>query len=294
MHITAHRRTAPHHHEGFAILIPTWNNLPYLRCCIQSIRQHAALPHQIIVHINDGSDGTLEWVRQQPDLDYTHSPDNIGICYAMNAARPLISRPYVAYFNDDMYALPGWDTALMQRIRRLGTDDFFLSATMIERRDSGNPCVIIGDFGDLDTGFDEVGLLQNGPTLPKNDWYGATWPPNVVSLAWWDRVGGYSTEFTPGFYSDPDFSRKLWQGGVRIFIGVADSRVYHFGSLSTRRVKANRGRHTFLLKWGHSSAEFTAKFLRRGQPVTTPTLPDQPLRLSFFQRCKRAVAALRF
>ena len=57
----------------FSILLPTWNNLPLLKLCVHSIRTHSAYGHQIIVHVNDGSDGTLEWVREQ-GLDHTHSP----------------------------------------------------------------------------------------------------------------------------------------------------------------------------------------------------------------------------
>lgn len=49
--------------EIFSILIPTWNNLPFLKICVDSIRKNSTYRHQIIVHVNDGSDGTLEWAR---------------------------------------------------------------------------------------------------------------------------------------------------------------------------------------------------------------------------------------
>ena len=35
----------------------------------------------------------------------------------------------------------------------------------------------------------------------------------------WDLVGGLSTEYSPGMYSDPDFSKKIYEAGVRIFKG---------------------------------------------------------------------------
>ena len=44
----------------FSILIPTWNNLEFLKICIGSIRRNSTFDHQIIIHVNDGSDGTLE------------------------------------------------------------------------------------------------------------------------------------------------------------------------------------------------------------------------------------------
>jgi len=42
----------------FLIIIPTFNNLPYLKICISSIKKNSKFEHEIITHINDGSDGT--------------------------------------------------------------------------------------------------------------------------------------------------------------------------------------------------------------------------------------------
>jgi hypothetical protein len=78
-------------------------------------------------------------------------------------------------------------------------------------------------------------------------------------------VGGYSTEFSPGMYSDPDFSMKLWQAGVRNFKGVGKSRVYHFMSKSTKKLtKKINGSNIFLQKWGVTSNLFTRFYLNRG------------------------------
>ena len=96
----------------FSILIPSWNNLNYLKLCINSIQKNSTYPHQIIVHINKGNDGSLEWIEQQTRLDYTYSKENVGVCYALNACSQLASTDYILYMNDDMYACPGWDTAL--------------------------------------------------------------------------------------------------------------------------------------------------------------------------------------
>ena len=116
----------------FSILIPTWNNLPYLKLCIESLRRHSLVRHQIIVHINEGKDGTLEWVQSQSDLSYTFSEKNIGVCYALNQCRTLAIADYFLYLNDDMYVCPGWDQYLFNEIKAIGHPEFFLSATAIE------------------------------------------------------------------------------------------------------------------------------------------------------------------
>lgn len=257
----------------FSILIPTWNNLELLELCVRSIRQNSAFDHQIIVHVNDGSDGTLAWVREA-GLEHTRSPANVGICLAVNEAATLARHDYIVYLNDDMYCCPGWDRALADRIGQVGTDLFMLSGTMIEPRDTRNPCVILADYGTDVAGFDEARLVSDLPRLSKPDWYGATWPPTLVHRRWWFRVGGYSSELSPGMSSDNDFSMKLWRAGCRIFLGVGASRVYHFQCKSTGKVVKNDGPRQFLHKWGIRQSTFDRFHLRRGQVANGLVLPE--------------------
>ncbi len=253
----------------FSILIPTWNNLAFLQQCIQSIRKHSTTSYQLVVHLNEGSDGSLEWIREQGDIAYSHSEENVGVCYAMNAMRTLARADYFLYLNDDMYVLPNWDGILKEEVLACPNQYFFISATMIEPRAQSN-CSIEQNFGLTLETFEEDRLLKEWQNLQKNDWQGSTWPPNVVHKDLWDLVGGYSVEFSPGMYSDPDFSMKLWQAGVRLFKGVGRSRVYHFGSISVKRVKQNKGYYQFIRTWGMSSGTFSTYYLQRGKPFTGP------------------------
>ncbi len=249
----------------FSVLIPTWNNIGYLKVCINSILKNSYYKAQIIVIVNEGADGTAEWLETQNEIDYIFSKHNIGICYGLNIARSLIKSEYLVYANDDMYMLPNWDLELFKEIETIGNKNFMLSCTMIEPEDTGNACVIVKNYGkDIQT-FKEELLLKEYPRLIVNDWNGSTWPPSVVHIDLWDLVGGLSIEFSPGMYSDPDFSRKLFEAGVRFFKGKGNSLVYHFGSKSTKRIKRNNGRKTFLLKWGITSKTFTGKYLKIGK-----------------------------
>lgn len=270
----------------FSIVIPTWNNLAHLQLAVRSIREHSAQAHQIIVHVNDGRDGTRDWVRAQ-GLEHTASDDNIGICYAVNEAAMLARHEHLVYMNDDMYCLPGWDTALQRRAAAMPSDLYLLSGTMVEPRDSGNPCVVVGPYGDSVASFREADLLRDAGTLVRADWYGATWPPTLVARRWWFRVGGYSTELSPGMSSDNDFSMKLWHAGCRHFIGVGDALVYHFQQKSTGKVVKNDGRRQFLDKWGLTQSTFDRFYLRRGEPLAGDRLlepEDSPaLRRALFK-----------
>jgi len=260
----------------YSVFLPTWNNLGFIKACVNSIEKNSAEACQILIHVNDGSDGTLEWVKSR-GFGYTHSKENVGICLALNALRNLVTTPYIVYMNDDMWVLPNWDALLLKAISQRKDDMFFYSSTMIEPAGTGNPCVIAPlDFGTELEGFSEEKLIEASKKIKKEDWSGGTWPPNIIATRLWDLVGGYSVEFSPGMYSDPDFSKKLWEVGVRDFKGIGKSRVYHFMSKSTHRIVKNDGRTQFLRKWSMSSSTFMKGFLKWGQEgVIISDEPDQ-------------------
>ncbi len=261
----------------FSILIPTWNNLEYLKLCIDSIQKNSSFAHEIIVHVNEGSDGTLSWIESQQNISYSHSSENVGVCYALNYCSTLATTEYILYMNDDMYVCPFWDKYFYDEIQKIGHNNFFLSATAIEPR-AQSKCSIEKNYGFNFNEFNKEELLSEFESLPMEDWYGATWPPNIVHKSIWELAGKYSVEFSPGMYSDPDFSMKLWQMGIRIFKGVSKSRVYHFGSISVKKVKKNKGYYQFISKWGMTQGTFSKYFLKRGQPykglLEDPEIPD--------------------
>ncbi len=199
----------------FSVLIPSWNNLPYLKFCIDSIHKNSFYKHQIIIHVNEGTDGTLEWVKKQ-GYSYSYSNLNAGVCYALNAMSTLAVTDYIVYMNDDMYACKNWDLNLYEEIKKKEDIYFYFSGTMIEYENTGNRAVIAPhDFGrDLET-FDETKLNEFVSHLKHPDWYGACWPPSIVHKKLWNQVQGYSTEYSPGFYSDPDFERTLQSSHIR-------------------------------------------------------------------------------
>ena len=47
-----------------SILIPTFNNINYLKLLCKSLNENSNFKHQLIFHINDGSDGTLDFIKK--------------------------------------------------------------------------------------------------------------------------------------------------------------------------------------------------------------------------------------
>ena len=114
----------------FSIIIPTLNNLKFLKFCIKSIKKNSKFTHQIIPHVNIGSDGTLEYLKEQK-IDFSYTNYNSGICKGMNLAAKKANTDYILYAHDDFYFCPDWDYVLKKEIDLINHKYFYLSGTMM-------------------------------------------------------------------------------------------------------------------------------------------------------------------
>ena len=244
----------------FSIIIPTLNNLRYLKLCVESIKKNSKFINEIIPHVNIGDDGTLEYLNSN-NIRYTYTEANSGICKGMNMAAQKANYEYILYAHDDFYFSPGWDVILKNEVDKIGHNYFYLSGTMVNNGQIDFNC------GNTIDDFNEKKFLSNYKKHNFYDFQGTTWAPHLIHKEIWKKVGGFSEEFYPGTGSDPDLNMKLWNIGIRIFKGINDFKVYHFGSVVTRKYKnhpsivtesGSKGGKIFLLKWG-----FTINFFKR-------------------------------
>ena len=215
-----------------SIVIPTFNNLDYLKLCLMSLKKNSKYQHEIIIHINDGSDGTLTYIKSQ-NIKYTYSKNNIGLCSGINSAVKLTDSNYILYSHDDMYFCPEWDVELIKEIQMIKHENFYLSGVMIQKNNGH----INFDCGNTINDFDEKKLLKNYKNINCYNQQGSHFAPHIITKNLWNKVKGFSEDFNPGIGSDPDFNMKLWKEGVRIFKGLSNFKVYHFASITTRKKK---------------------------------------------------------
>ena len=241
----------------FSIIIPTFNNLDYLKLCLKSLKKNSNYEHDIIIFINEGNDGTLTYAKDN-NLKFLHSNINKGVCFAFNESAKIAKNKYLVLAHDDMYFCPRWDSVFFDELKKIKVEDFFISGTMVQNFKS----YIYLDCGNSHSNFNEDKLLKELPKIKFNNFQGSHWQPSLVPLTTWNKVGGFSMEFSPGLGSDPDFNMKLWKIGVRLFKGLGSCRVYHFSSISLRKRAWNNGAKTFLLKWGISIKFFKKYYLR--------------------------------
>ena len=247
-----------------SIIIPTYNNLQYLKFFLLSLKNNSSFSHEIILHINDGSDGTLDYAIKN-EIKYTHSHTNIGLCSSMNKAYSLITTNHILYAHDDMFFCKKWDTYLIDEINKYNHNLYYLTGTNVSTRYG----LINYDCGSDPSTFDEKKFdlfCHNDKTF---DLQSSHWAPHLIHKDAWDMIGGFSEEFNPGDGSDPDFCMKLWLANVRIFKGISKFKVYHFNSITTRnnKITLNKGTKQFLLKYGFNPRFFRKYYLKGNNSI---------------------------
>ena len=261
----------------FSILIPSFNNLNYLKLCIKSLVNNSKFNHQIIIHVNEGADGTLDYLKNL-NIEYTFTSYNAGICEGINMASKLAKHDFFLYAHDDFYFCPNWDEYLYYEIKKIGHNNFYLSGTMM------NNGHIPFDCGQNINEFNEKKFLTEYKKYNYYDFQGSTWAPTLVHKNIWNKVNGFSEEYFPGTGSDPDFNMKLWNIGIRTFKGINNCKVYHFGSIILRKkinsIKKNNygsnGAKIFLMKWGITIKFFKKFYLKSNTryeyPLSDPSI----------------------
>lgn len=277
----------------FSILIPTFNNLDYLKLCIYSLKKNSYFKNQIICHVNIGNDGTLEYLNKN-NIQHTYTEYNSGICKGINKAAKYSKFNYLLYAHDDFYFCPNWDEFLYSEVVKIGHKNFYLSGTMMNNGHIPFNC------GNSIEEFNEKKFLEEYKNHNYFDFQGSTWAPTLIHKDIWNKVGGFSEEYFPGMGSDPDFNMKLWKIGIRIFKGLNNCKVYHFGSIILRKKinllnKNNKhgsnGAKLFLKKWGITIKFFKKFYLKSDTKYDIP-LSNPKINLKYL--CNLLICKINF
>lgn len=89
----------------FSIITPSFNSLRFIEQTVDSIRaQRRDVPLEHIVIDGGSTDGTVEWLRRQPDIDHLVVEPDRGPADAINKGLALATGDVLAWLNaDDLY-----------------------------------------------------------------------------------------------------------------------------------------------------------------------------------------------
>ena len=274
--------------KPISFIIPSRNNLKYLKQAYNSIRKNQSVEHEICIADDASTDGTSEWVLAQMKRDkwlklhINKGPDRLGHTILYDTlVNDYSTLDRVMIFHADMYLTPDSDKEIDKYLK----EGVVVSLTRIEPPlHPDGPEKILLDYGIEPEEFKEEELLQTvkniqngddgilyGPLSLNQDTSEGIFAPWAIMKSDWDYIGGHDPIFAPQSKEDSDIFNRFYLAGYE-FVQVWRGLVYHMTCRGSR-VKAgairnpdgqvfmkNRESEEWLVQNQKSTREFIRKW----------------------------------
>jgi GT2 family glycosyltransferase len=240
-----------------SIVIPVFNQWVFTKQCLESIKKHTSISHEIIVVDNASTDETAQALCKHPEVRLIQNEHNVGFPGAINQGIAAAIGEHVLLLNNDTIITDGW----LER--------------MVEILESHPNIGIVGPVSNKVSGV-QLDKDANYTTIQEMHQYAAkklqerkgsvlefpriAFLCTLIKRSLIDSIGGLDERFAPGNFEDDDYCLRANLAGYKTFV-AQDIFVHHFGSKSflangenayVQRLQTNRKK--FNEKW-ESDAE---------------------------------------
>ena len=236
--------------KPISFIIPSRNNLKYLKQAYNSIRKNQSVEHEICIADDASTDGTSEWVLAQMKRDkwlklhINKGPDRLGHTILYDTlVNDYSTLDRVMIFHADMYLTPDSDKEIDKYLK----EGVVVSLTRREPPlHPDGPEKILLDYGIEPEEFKEEELLQTvkniqngddgilyGPLSLNQDTSEGIFAPWAIMKSDWDYIGGHDPIFAPQSKEDSDIFNRFYLAGYE-FVQVWRGLVYHMTCRGSR------------------------------------------------------------
>ncbi len=234
--------------------ISTYNNLPYLKIAIKSVRENSYYNKSpFIIHAENCTDGTDRWLIDNKEkynldvyLDKNETP--VGIGGGMNFCAEKVKTEYIMFLHSDFYVTKNWDLELYNIFNKYPNQKMWVNSHRVEPNMFNNPTsrpgtVIVNKdmFGAYYNDFDsklfenwaQEFVQTNDFEIPKGEGVSG-----LIRKKDWDEIGGNDDLFAPSSWDDMDLFLRMLNKDFK-FILTSKSLVFHFGARGSHRLEEN-------------------------------------------------------
>ena len=237
--------------------ISTFNNLPYLKIAIKSVRENSYYDKApFIIHAENCTDGTDRWLidnKEKYNLDVYLDKNKVplGIGGGMNFCADKVETKYIMFLHSDFYVTKNWDLELYNIFKKYPNQKMWVNSHRVEpnmfNNPSSRPGTVIVDkemFGAYHYDFKDQIFEQwaneftemNDFEIPKGEGVSG-----LIRKKDWDEIGGNDPLFAPASWDDMDLFLRMLNKGFK-FVLTSKSMVYHFGARGSHRLEENDGK----------------------------------------------------
>lgn len=236
--------------------ISTYNNLPYLKIAIDSVRKNSYYKDApFIIHAENCTDGTDEWLVENKDkynleLYIEKNDTPIGIGGGMNFCADKTKTEYIMFLHSDFYVSRNWDLECLKIFDKYPNVPMWVFSHRIQpnifNEDSRAGTLIVPNsyFGAYYDDFTPEIFLQYAQEFSQLNDFEIELGEGVSGLIRkkdWDYIGGNDPIFSPTSWEDKDLFLRMVIQGYK-FVVTSKSVVWHFGARGSHRLEENNGK----------------------------------------------------
>lgn len=205
--------------ELTSLVVLSKDALPLTQRCIAQLRAAAdpRHPQELVVVDNGSTDGSAEWLAQQPDVTLVRNERNLGACRARNQALQHARGAWIAFLDNDAFVQPGWLSRLKRHMALDARNG--LVGPLSDRAAHGQQ--ISATLGD-NAPREPMELARAIDAKLAREKARLSRPASLMSSfcilarrAVIDRIGGFDERFTPWGFEDDDFTLRARLAGFK-------------------------------------------------------------------------------
>ena len=210
-----------------SIVFGTYNRYDMVVGLIESIRQHVETPYEIVIADGGSTDGTREWLVEQPDVVMIGERKLYGAVDAYNKAFSIAAGEFVAHLNDDCLLVDDsldMACAMLENDKEIGQ----VAIPFVERE---RPILNYIHLGGKDYLYANFGVVRRA--LGE-------------SVGWWG-------DYLHTYGGDCELSLNIMRAGYKV-VPLRGKYIYHYRAQNGPR-RENAESMKFFVKWKNGLAD---------------------------------------
>lgn len=245
-----------------SIIILNKDLLSYTKMLIESIRRYTeAGSYELIVVDNGSHDGSIEWLKEQPDVQLIANKENVGFPKGCNQGLEIAQGQEIMFLNNDVVVTTNWLTNLRQALYSApavgAVGPVTNECSNLQKIDV--PYVNEKTTYSMERMQDFAAEYNKGNPKKWHKWMMLVGFCLLFKREVYEKIGGMDEAYSPGNYEDDDFCLRIRKAGYEILV-CKDTFIHHFGNrtfavleeewINAYKNQLLKNRAYFCQKWG--------------------------------------------
>jgi len=234
-----------------SLVIVTYNQLPYLQRCLDSILKYTSQPYELVIVNQNSTDGTTEFLDSFKDIhtgfvSLIHNSVPIGCAPGWNQGIKLSIGDPIVVLNDDIVLSPNWLKNALEFKNKYPKDLF--SMHVLDRPEVKN--LVENDLPNWEK--HSISIMEREKDVVDEGFHGCGIgiPRNLL-----DVIGLFDEGYLKGGYEDVDYCHRVYKAGRKAQI-THSSILFHYGGVTQNYVNSREGTSHLV----HNRIYFERKF----------------------------------